>query len=110
MPPTPALQRKRWLNKTIPKCLLITRAFLTIPMLIYFPYLLERLLTLMGRAIHGGVTKCVVIYFSLPPRIWNVVENGMRLLDSDDENYNAIDVQESIHKYAQATTVLLASL
>jgi hypothetical protein len=34
----------------------------------------------------------------------------MQLLDSDDENYNAIDVQESIHKKAQATTVPLASL
>jgi hypothetical protein len=34
----------------------------------------------------------------------------MQLLDSDDENYNIIDAQESIHKNAQATTVLLASL
>jgi hypothetical protein len=48
--------------------------------------------------------------FSIHTSIWNVVENGMQLLDSDDENYNAIDVQESIHKNAQATTVLLASL
>jgi hypothetical protein len=30
--------------------------------------------------------------FSLHPSIWNIVENEMQLLDSDDENYNAIDV------------------
>jgi hypothetical protein len=34
----------------------------------------------------------------------------MQLLDRDDENYNTIDVQESTHKKAQATTMLLASL
>ena len=34
----------------------------------------------------------------------------MHMLDSDDENYNAIDDQEMIHKNAQATSVLLDSL
>jgi hypothetical protein len=48
--------------------------------------------------------------FSLHPIIWDIVENVMHILDSDDENYNAIYVQEMIHKNAQATTVLLASL
>jgi hypothetical protein len=48
--------------------------------------------------------------FSLHPSIWDVVENGMHIFDSDDENYNAIYVQEMIHKNAQATTLLLASL
>jgi hypothetical protein len=38
------------------------------------------------------------------------VENGMRILGSDDENYNAIYILEMFHKNAQATTVLLASL
>jgi hypothetical protein len=31
---------------------------------IYFQYLLARLLTFMGRTIHYGVIKCVVIYFT----------------------------------------------
>jgi hypothetical protein len=31
-------------------------------------------------------------------------------VDSDDENYNAIHMQEIIHKNTQAITVLLASL
>jgi hypothetical protein len=36
--------------------------------------------------------------FSLHPNIWDVVENGMHVVDSDDENYNAIHMQEMIHK------------
>jgi hypothetical protein len=47
--------------------------------------------------------------FSLYPRIWDIVENGMHMLDSNDEIYNAIDAHEIIHKNALATTVLLAS-
>jgi hypothetical protein len=34
----------------------------------------------------------------------------MHVVDSDDENYNAIHMQEMIHKNIQATNVLLASL
>jgi hypothetical protein len=34
----------------------------------------------------------------------------MHAVDCDDENYNAIYMQEMIHKNSQATTVLLASL
>jgi hypothetical protein len=48
--------------------------------------------------------------FSLHPNIWDVVENGMHIVDSDDKNYNAIYMQEMIYKNAQATIVLLASL
>jgi hypothetical protein len=44
--------------------------------------------------------------FSLHPSIWEIVENGM-LFDSND---NPVFVNEQIHKNAQATTVLLASL
>jgi hypothetical protein len=44
--------------------------------------------------------------FSLHPSIWEVVENRM-LFDSAD---NPIFINEQIHKNAQATTVLLASL
>jgi hypothetical protein len=44
--------------------------------------------------------------FSLHPSIWEIVENGMHF-DSID---NAMFINEKIHKNAQATTVLLASL
>jgi hypothetical protein len=44
--------------------------------------------------------------FSLHPSIWEIVENGMQF-DSPD---NSIFINEQIHKNAQATTVLLASL
>jgi cation transport ATPase len=78
--------------------LLITCVFLTMPMLIYCLLLLANILTLLGSTILGGVIRCTIIYFSLHPRIWNVVENGMHVIDSDDENYNAIHMQEMIHK------------
>jgi hypothetical protein len=44
--------------------------------------------------------------FSLHPSIWEIVENGMHF-DSTD---NPVMINEQIHKIAQATTVLLASL
>jgi hypothetical protein len=44
--------------------------------------------------------------FSLHPSIWDIVENGMHF-DSTD---NIVFIDEQIHKNAQATTVLLASL
>jgi hypothetical protein len=44
--------------------------------------------------------------FSLHPSIWEIVENGMHFDSSD----NSIFVNEQIHRNAQATTVLLASL
>jgi hypothetical protein len=44
--------------------------------------------------------------FSLHPSIWEIVENGMHF-DSTD---NHVIINEQIHKNAQATTVLLASL
>jgi hypothetical protein len=44
--------------------------------------------------------------FSLHPSIWEIVENGMHF-DSTD---NPVFINEKIHKNAQATTVLLASL
>jgi hypothetical protein len=44
--------------------------------------------------------------FSLHPSIWEIVENRMHF-DSTD---NAMFINEQIHKNAQATTVLLASL
>jgi hypothetical protein len=44
--------------------------------------------------------------FSLHPSIWEIVENGMHF-DSTD---NLVFINEQIHKNAQVTTVLLASL
>jgi hypothetical protein len=44
--------------------------------------------------------------FSLHPSIWEIVENGMQF-DSMD---NPMFINEQIHKNAQATTILLASL
>jgi hypothetical protein len=44
--------------------------------------------------------------FYLHPSIWEIVENGMHF-DSTD---NPVIINEQIHKNAQATTVLLASL
>jgi hypothetical protein len=44
--------------------------------------------------------------FSLHPSIWEIVENGMKFDTSD----NSMFINEQIHKNAQATTVLLASL
>jgi hypothetical protein len=44
--------------------------------------------------------------FSLHPSIWEIVENGMQFDSSD----NSMFINEQIHKNAQATAVLLASL
>jgi hypothetical protein len=44
--------------------------------------------------------------FSLHPSIWEIVENGTHFNSTD----NPIFINEQIHKNAQATTVLLASL
>jgi hypothetical protein len=44
--------------------------------------------------------------FSLHPSIWEIVENEMLFYNTD----NPIFINEQIHKNAQATTVLLASL
>src|SRR5688572_10356457 len=44
--------------------------------------------------------------FSLHPSIWEIVENGMKFDSSDSPMF----INEQIHKNAQATTVLLASL
>jgi hypothetical protein len=44
--------------------------------------------------------------FSLHPSIWEIVESGMKFDSSD----SSLFINEQIHKNAQATTVLLASL
>ena len=74
-------------------------------MLICFQFHLANLHTLMERTTDFGVTKCVVIC-SLSIQVWEIVENGMQFDSTDSPLF--INVQ--IHKNAQATTVLLASL
>jgi hypothetical protein len=44
--------------------------------------------------------------FSLHPSIWEIVESGMKFDSSDSPMF----INEQIHRNAQATTVLLASL
>jgi hypothetical protein len=63
----------------------------------------------MGMIIIGGVIKCVFIFF-LSIIVLDIVENGMQILDSDDENYDVVEVEEIIHRNSQATTILLAYL
>jgi hypothetical protein len=60
----------------------------------------------MEKTTLSRVIKCVVIYFSLHPSIWEIVENGMYF----DSTNNLVFINEQIHKNVQATTVLLASL
>jgi hypothetical protein len=60
----------------------------------------------MGKIILFGVIKMCSHIFSLHPSSWEVGENGMHFYSND----NAIFIHEQIHKNAQATTVLLASL
>jgi hypothetical protein len=84
---------------------LIILASLTIRMPIYSLFHLENPHTLMERITHFGVIKCVVTYF-LSILAFGNLENGMHF-DSTD---NPVFINEQIHKNAQATTVLLASL
>jgi hypothetical protein len=62
----------------------------------------------LGKPPHfdGGSHKMRSHLFSLHPSIWEIVESGMQF-DSTD---NPVFINEQIHKNAQATTVLLASL
>jgi hypothetical protein len=94
--------KERRLIKITP---LIILASLIIQMLIFYQFHLGNPHTLMEKTILSGVIKCVVI-FSLHPSIWEIVENGMHF-DSTD---NPVFINEQIHKNAQVTTVLLASL
>ena len=96
-------QRKRRLIKTIP---LIIPAFRTIQMPIYFLFLLENPHTLMERTIHFGAIKCAVTYFLSILTFGELWKNGMHFDSTDDP----VLINEQIHKNAQATTVLLASL
>jgi flagellar basal body-associated protein FliL len=97
MTTAPRPKRKRSIKIT----LLIILAFLTIQMLIYSLFHLEKPHTLMERATHFGVTKCVVTYFP------SILAFGKLYFDSTD---NPVFINKQIHKNAQATTVLLASL
>jgi hypothetical protein len=39
-----------------------------------------------------------------------IVQNGFNIPNVDNENYNEVEVEELIHRNAQATTILFASL
>jgi hypothetical protein len=101
---------QKWLNLNSIALNLIIRVFLAIQIPNCFLFLLVSLLTLMGRIILGGVTKCVVIFFFTPLLHLVHCRNGMHIPDVDDESYNEVEVEESVHRNSQATTVLLASL
>jgi hypothetical protein len=96
---TTTLRRKRkWLIRTT---LLTILACHTIQMRIYCQFPLE------NREDYSFWShKMCSHLFSLHPSIWEIVENGMHF-DSTD---NPVIINEQIHKNAQATTVLLASL
>jgi hypothetical protein len=85
---------------------LIILASLIIQMPIYYLFHSENPHTLTKKTIHFGVIKCAVTYFLSIHVIWEIVENGMHF---DSTDY-PIFINEQIHKNAQATTVLLASL
>jgi hypothetical protein len=90
---TPLLPNKRRLKLHLIAFILIIRAILAPQMLNYFPSILESLLTLMGRIFLTGVTKCNIIFFSLHPSIWDIVENGMNIPSIDNENYNEVEIE-----------------
>jgi hypothetical protein len=48
--------------------------------------------------------------FLLHPCIWDIVGNGINIPYLGYENYAEVEVEELIHRIAQATTILLASL
>jgi hypothetical protein len=92
--------KERRLIKTTP---LIILSSLIIQMLICYQFLLGNPHSLMDKTIPSGVIKCVVIYFP------SILVSG-RLLKTECITDNPVFINEQIHKNAQATTVLLASL
>lgn len=42
--------------------------------------------------------------------IWHVVEVGMEISNSNDEDYNTVEAEQIIHHNAQATMILFVSL
>jgi hypothetical protein len=104
LPKRTTTTRKR--KRSTQTFLLIVLVFRKIPMLICFPFLLVNLHTFDGEDYGFWSHKMRSHLFSLHPSIWEIVENGMQF-DSMD---NPMFINEQIHKNAQATTVLLASL
>lgn len=48
--------------------------------------------------------------YSLHPSIWRVVEVGMEIPDSNNGDYNLVEVEQMIHHNYQTAMVVLASL
>jgi hypothetical protein len=63
----------------------------------------------MVRIIHGSVKMKSHLY-SLHPSIWDVVDLGMKIPKTDDEDYDSDEATQIIHCNSQAIMVLLASL
>jgi hypothetical protein len=97
------LQRRKRLIKTIHLIILV---FHLIQMLICYQFHLGKPPHFDGEDYSFWSHKMHSHLFSLHPSIWEIVENGMHF-DSTD---NPVFINEQIHKNAQATTVLLASL
>jgi hypothetical protein len=96
-------QKRKWLIKTIHLIILV---FHSILMLICYQFRLVNLHTLMEKTTLFGVTKCVVTYFLFILVFGRLLKTEC-IFDSTD---NPVFINEQIHKNAQATTVLLASL
>jgi hypothetical protein len=48
--------------------------------------------------------------FSLHPKYLDIIKIGMEITNSDDENYNPMGVEQTVHQNTQATMVLFTSL
>jgi hypothetical protein len=46
--------------------------------------------------------------YSLHPSIWDVVELVIQIPESDDEDYDSVEVVQIVHRNSKATMVLLA--
>src|SRR5688572_30839831 len=101
---TTTTRKRRRLIQTFPLIILVFRK---VPMLICFPFPSVNPPPHFDGEDYGFWShKMRSHLFSLHPSIWEIVENGMHFDSTDSPMF----INEQIHKNAQATTVLLASL
>jgi cation transport ATPase len=81
--------QQKMVKQNYTKMSIIILEFLIIQVPNYLLFLSVNHLTLMVRIIHGGVIIRSLLY-SLHPSIWDVVETGMQIPESDDEQYNLV--------------------
>jgi hypothetical protein len=89
MTATHFLQNKRRLNKTTLRRLLVIRIFLTMSMFIFLSVPLGKPPHIYGEDYSWWSHNMSNHLFSLHSSIWDVVENGMHVVHSDDENSHA---------------------